>query len=127
MCYTWYVEELARSCTRVLVIIQVGCSTRRCLYGIVTFAVDPLADGMVCSVWSMMSLAEEDRGEPSDRVLRAAREDAAEKCRVTYVLETVFWRGGIPNWTELDRDFTADARRTCDTTKVRRSEYDRRE
>ena len=88
MCDTWYVE-LARSFTRVLFILQVGFWTRRFLNGIVTFAVDPLVDGMVCSVWLRMSLTGEERGQRSDRVVKAAREDGAEKCGVIYVFETV--------------------------------------
>ena len=85
MCDTWYVEELARSSTRVLFILQVGYLTRRFLNGIVNFAVDPLVDGMVCSVWLRMNLTGEERGQRSDRAVKAAREDGAEKCGVIYV------------------------------------------
>ena len=70
--------------------LQVGVQTRRFLHGIASFAVDPLVDGMVCSVRLRMSLTGEERGQRSDRVVKAAREDGAEKCEVIYVLETVF-------------------------------------
>ena len=43
---------------------------------------NPLVDGMVCSVWLRMGLAGEERGQRSDRVVKAAREDDAEKCGV---------------------------------------------
>ena len=45
---------------------------------------------MVCSVWLRISLTGEERGQQSDRVVKAAREDGAEKCGVIYVFETVF-------------------------------------
>ena len=51
---------------------------------------DPLVDGMVCSVWLKMSLTGKERDQQSDRVVKAAREDGAEKCRVICVFETVF-------------------------------------
>ena len=51
---------------------------------------DPLVDGMVCSVWLRMTLAGKERGQRSDRVIKAVREDGAEKCGVIYVFETVF-------------------------------------
>ena len=56
-------------------------------------------DGMVCSVWLRMSLTGEERGQRSDRVVKAACEDGTEKCGVIYVFETFFRRGGISNWT----------------------------
>ena len=90
MCDTWHVEELARSSTRVLFILQVGFYMRRFLHGIVNFAVDPLVDGMVCSVWLKMSLTGKERDQQSDRVVKAAREDGADKCGVINVFETVF-------------------------------------
>ena len=90
MCGTWYVEELARSFTRALFILKVGFQTRRFLHGIFNFAMDPLVDGMVCSVWLRMSLRGKERGQRSDLVVQAAREDSAEKCGVIYVSETVF-------------------------------------
>ena len=49
----------------------------------------PLVDGMVCSVWLRMSLTGKERSLRSDRVVKAAREDGAEKCGVIYVFETV--------------------------------------
>ena len=63
---------------------------RQITISVVTFAVDPLVDGMVCSVWLRISLTGEERGQRNDRVVKAAREDGAEKCRVIYVFETVF-------------------------------------
>ena len=47
-------------------------------------------DGMVCSVWLRMSLTGEERGQRSDRVVKAAHEDGEEKCAVICVFETVF-------------------------------------
>ena len=44
-------------------------------------------DGMVCNVWLRMSLTGEERGQRSDRVVKAAREDGAEKCGVIYVFD----------------------------------------
>ena len=35
---------------------------------------------MVCSVWLRISLTGEERGQQSDRVVKAAREDGTEKC-----------------------------------------------
>ena len=46
---------------------------------------DPLVDGMVCSVWLRMSLTAEEKGQRIDPVVKAAREDGAEKCGVIYV------------------------------------------
>ena len=46
--------------------------------------------GMVCSVWLRMGLTEKERGQRSDRVVKAAREDGTEKYGVIYVFETVF-------------------------------------
>ena len=44
-------------------------------------------DGMVCSVRLRMSLTGEERGQRSDRVVKAAREDGAEKRGVIYVFD----------------------------------------
>ena len=52
-----------------------------------------IVDGTLCSVWLKMSLAGEDRAQQSDRDVKAAREDGAEKCGVSSVFETVFCRG----------------------------------
>ena len=82
MCDTWYVEELARSSTRVLFILQVGFYMTRFLHGIVNFALDFLVDGMVCSVWLEVSLTGKERDQRSDRIVKAAREDDADKCGV---------------------------------------------
>ena len=51
---------------------------------------DPLVDGMVCSVWLKMSLTGKERGPRSDRVVKAAREDGADKCGVIYAFEAAF-------------------------------------
>ena len=90
MCDTWYVEELARSSTRVLIHTTSWVPTRRFLHGIVKFAVHPLVDGMVCNVWLRMSLTGKERDQQSDRVVKAAREDGADKCGVIYAFEAAF-------------------------------------
>ena len=78
---TEYVEELVRSFTRVLFILQVGYYMMRFLKGIVTVAVDLLVDCIICSVWLRMRLTGEERGQRSDRLVKAACEDGAEKMR----------------------------------------------
>ena len=50
---------------------------------------DSLVDDMLCNVWLRMSLTGEERGQRRDQVVKAAREDGAEKCGVIYVFETV--------------------------------------
>ena len=63
-------------------------------------------DGMVCSVWLRMSLTGEERGQRRNRVVKAAREDGAEKCEVIYVFENhLLTRRNI----KLDREFAGDA------------------
>ena len=47
-------------------------------------------DGMICSVWLRMNLTGKARGQRNDRVVKAAREDDAEKRGVIFVFETVF-------------------------------------
>ena len=78
---------------------------------------------MVCSVWLRISLTGEERGQQSDRVVKAAREDGTEKCAF------MFWNRLLtPRNIEMDREVTAVAWRTCNTvTKLSRSEYDRPE
>ena len=46
--------------------------------------------GMVCSVWLRMSLTGKERGQRSDRVVSAAREDGAEECGVIFFLKPSF-------------------------------------
>ena len=60
---------------------------------------DLLVDGMVYRVWLRMSFTGEGRGQRSNRVVKATREDGAEEYGVIYVFENVFRRGGISNWT----------------------------
>ena len=84
---------------------------------------DLLVDGMVYRVWLRMSFTGEGRGQRSNRVVKATREDGAEEYGVIYVFENVFRRGGISNWTAR-LQLMPDVLDT--TTKASRSEYDSR-